>query len=56
MKNRELSEKELDQVTHEIGVWVRLQSKELKDKIKENLQQELQAVRNRQLTLRTGRT
>lgn len=56
MKNREMSEKELDQITKDVGAWERLQSKELKDKIKENLQLELRSVRSRQLTLRTSRT
>ena len=52
MRHRELSEKELDQITKDVGEQVRLQSKELKRKIRENLLREIETARNRQHSLR----
>lgn len=53
MQHRELLEKGLDQITKDVGEQVRLQSMELKRKIKQNLQREIEAARNRHRSLRS---
>jgi len=56
MRTRELTEKELNQITKNAGEYVRAQSLEIRIKIKENLQSAFAAARSHSKPSQPNRT